>query len=86
VAFAIFIGGGFYQHIHGGELGYFLVGLFMALPCVVYPLLCPGDADKGRPLLERWVDALLDSNLRVCYLIIKRALLCAVVNILQVLG
>jgi len=53
VGFAIFIGGGFYEHLQGGELGYFLVGLFMALPCVVYPLVCPGDADKGRPMLER---------------------------------
>ena len=53
VGFAIFIGGGFYEHLQGGELGYFLVALFMALPCVVYPLVCPGDADKGRPMLER---------------------------------
>ena len=55
VAFSIFIGGGFYEHLQGGELGYFLVGFFVFLPCVMYPLLRPGDADKERPLLQRQV-------------------------------
>ena len=63
-AFSIFIGGGFYEYLQGGELGYFLVGFFIFLPCVLYPIVCPGDADKGRPMLERragfWNHPLVD--------------------------
>ena len=60
VGFSIFIGGGFYEHLQGGELGYFLVSFFVFLPCVAYPLLRPGEADKHRPILER-------RGARVCF-------------------
>ena len=55
LGFLVFIGGGLYEHLQGGELGYFLVGFFVFLPCVLYPILCPGDADKKLPMLERFV-------------------------------
>ena len=55
LGFSVFIGGGFYEYLQGGELGYFLVGFFVFLPCVLYPILCPGDADKNLPMLERFV-------------------------------
>ena len=34
------------------------MGIAMAAPCVVLPLLCPGEADRRLPLRERfWVKA-----------------------------
>lgn len=40
------------------EWGYLACGVTTAAPLAIYPLLRPGDADRGKPLSERfWVKA-----------------------------
>ena len=48
------------SHLHQrcDEWGYLAMGIAMALPCVLYPLLFPGKADATLPLKDRfWVKA-----------------------------
>lgn len=56
-ALCVLVPFGLYEHLD--SWGYMLVGLAAALPCVVVPLLLPPcEADRGRPLSERfWVKA-----------------------------
>ena len=47
---------GYYKYLD--SLGYLAVGLAAAVPCFLVPLFVVGDADKKRPLLDRyWVKA-----------------------------
>ncbi|KYQ90318.1 Cycloeucalenol cycloisomerase [Tieghemostelium lacteum] len=40
------------------DVEFFILGLVVSLPCVLYPLAFPCDADKGKPLRDRyWVKA-----------------------------
>eukprot|EP01132_Coremiostelium_polycephalum_P002743 gene2743-3406_t len=40
------------------DVEFFILGLLVSLPCVLYPLIFPCEADKGKPILQRyWVKA-----------------------------
>lgn len=50
------VGTGAYEHLD--KLGYTLAALLTSAPCVLYPLLFPGAADRRRPLRDRfWLKA-----------------------------
>ncbi|KAN0027661.1 hypothetical protein ACTFIU_010634 [Dictyostelium citrinum] len=54
--FSLIVATGAYKSFYDVE--FFILGLVVSLPCVIYPLLFPCAADKGKPILERyWVKA-----------------------------